>query len=166
MTLHWKMRLVPLCLLVFVAVSLCHAQGLSCDEVTAIAGMAKSTSNQSLSNWRKKAGESYTAHLVYSFRSFELQPTEREAASRLLSMIPPTKEEQPLWNALDGFLCKEQRVRDIKALAELHARMSNNIARAVLLVPEKMRDYVSYAYDSVQDPHSDYAVRMQLVCRA
>jgi hypothetical protein len=78
----------------------------------------------------------------------------------------PDKEEESIWYTLDGFLCKEEQVNDIKTLAALHARMPHDIARAVLVVPEKLRDYVSYAYDSVQDPHSDYAVQMRSACRA
>jgi hypothetical protein len=39
------------------------------------------------------------------------------------------------------------------------------LARAVLLVPDKMQDYVTYAYISIQNPESDYAIQMQKVCR-
>lgn len=113
----------------------------------------------------KKAADSYVARLVYSFRSFELNPNDKLAASRLLSLIPPSEEEEPFWHTLDGFLCKEEGVRKIKMLAELQARIPHDIARAILLAPEKMRDYVSYAYTSIQDPHSDYAVQMRSVCR-
>jgi hypothetical protein len=128
--------------------------------------MAESKSKQSLANSKENAGDNYVAHLVYTVRLFELEPTDRLAASSLLSLIPPTKEQESLWYTLDGLLCKEEPVKDIKALAQLHARMSRDIAQAVLIVPEKLRDYVSYAYDSVQDPHSDYAVQMRSVCRA
>ncbi len=121
---------------------------------------------QTLANWKVKAGDSYIAHLAYSFRSFELEPTDQLAASRLLSMIPPTKEEQSLWYTLDGFLCKDERENDLKALAALHARMPHDIARAVLRVPEKLPDYISYAFESVQDPSSDYVLQMRSVCRA
>jgi hypothetical protein len=115
--------------------------------------------------WQKKSGNSYVVRLVYSFRSFELNQNNKLAASRLLSLIPPGKEEEPFWHTLDGFLCKEEEVREIKILAQLQERIPHDIARAVLLVPEKMLDYVSYAYTSIQDPHSDYAIQMRSVCR-
>jgi hypothetical protein len=127
--------------------------------------MAESKSDKALSSWKNTAGEGYIAHLVYAFRSFELQPTDQSAAARLLSMIPPTSQEESLWYSLDGFLCKEEQDEEITVLAKLHARMPRDISKAVLLVPAKLRDYISYAFDSVQDPESDYAVQMQAVCR-
>lgn len=145
---------------------LCRAENLSCRQVAAIASMADAKSTASLTKWQKKAGDNYTARLVYSFRAFELRPKDQQAASRLLSLLPPSKEEEPLWHTLDGFLCKEEKVEEIKALGGLQARFPRDIARAVVLVPKKMLDYVSYAYTSIQDPHSDYAVQMRSVCRA
>jgi hypothetical protein len=131
----------------------------------AISNMAASKSTPSLAKWQKKAGDSYSAHLVYSFRAFELNPRDQQFASRLLSLVPPSKEEEPLWHTLDGFLCEEERIEEIKILAKLQARIPNDLARAVVLVPKKVLDYVSYAYTSIQDPHSDYAVQMRSVYR-
>jgi len=128
--------------------------------------MAASKSTSSLAKWQKRAGNSYIAHLVYSFRAFELNPTDQQVASRLLSLVPPSKEEELVWHTLDGFLCKEERIEEIKILGKFQARIPHDIARAVVLVPKKMLDYVSYAYTSIQDPHSDYAVQMRSVCRA
>lgn len=141
----------------------CGAENLSCSQVAAISKMAASKSIPSLDNGKKKAGDSYIAHLVYSFRAFELNPTNQQVASRLLSLVPPSKEEEPLWHTLDGFLCKEERIDEIKTLAALQARFPHDIARAVVHVPGKMLDYVSYAYTSIQDPHSDYAIQMRPV---
>lgn len=144
---------------------LCDAENLSCSQVAAISNMAASKSTPSLIKWQKKAGDSYIAHLVYSFRAFELNPTDQRVASRLLSLVPPSKEEEPLWHTLDGFLCEEERIEEIKILTVLQARIPHDLARAVVLVPKKMLDYVSYAYTSSQDPHNDYAVQMRSVCR-
>jgi hypothetical protein len=144
---------------------LCGAESLSCSQVAAISKMAASKSALSLTKWQKKAGDSYIAHLVYSFRAFELNPTDQQVAARLLSLVPPGEDEEPLWHTLDGFLCKEERIEEIKILAALQARFPRDIARAVVLDPKKMLDYVSYAYTSIQDPHSDYAVQMRSVCR-
>ena len=144
----------------------CRAQDLGCSQVAAISNMAESKSQLALTKWQKQAGDIYITRLVYSVRSFELNPNDKLAASRLLSLVPPNKEEEPFWHTLDGFLCKDERVREIKILAELQARIPRDVARAILLVPGKMLDYVSYAYISIQDPHSDYAVQMRSVCRA
>src|SRR5579859_4322493 len=144
---------------------LCGAENLSCSQVSAISNMAASKSTPSLAKWQKKAGDGYIAHLVYSFRAFELNPANQQVAARLLSLIPPSKEDEPLWHTLDGFLCERERIEEIKILAALQARIPNDLARAVVLVPKKMLGYVSYAYTSIQDPHSDYAVQMRSVCR-
>lgn len=165
MRLNWIIQLAILGNCLLLDSDSCLAQNLSCTQVAAISRMAESKSNATLATWRKKAGDSYAARLVYSFRSFELNSNDHSAASRLLSLVPPSKEEEPFWHALDGFLCKEEKVDEIKTLADLQARIPRNIARAVILVPEKMPDYVSYAYTSIQDPHSDYAVQMRSVCR-
>lgn len=164
MELKWIIQLVVFGNLLL-GNDLCRAQNLSCSQVAAISNMAGSKSSPSLAEWQKQAGDSYIAHLVYSFRAFELNPKDQKFASRLLSLIPPKQEEEPFWHTLDGFLCKKERVEEIKILGELQARIPHDIARAVVLVPKKMLDYVSYAYTSIQDPHSDYAVRMRSVCR-
>jgi hypothetical protein len=143
---------------------LCGAENLSCNQVAAISNMAASKSTPLLAKWQKKAGVSYIAHLVYSFRAFELNPTDQWVASRLLSLVPPSKEDESLWHTLDGFLCEQERIEEIKILAALQERIPHDIARAVVLVPKKMLDYVSYAYTSIQDPHSDYALQMRSVC--
>ena len=164
MKLKWIIRLVIFGNLLLGNV-LCGAENLSCSQVAAISNMAASKSTPSLAKWQKKGGDSYIAHLVYSFRAFELNPTDQQVASRLLSLVPPSKEYESLWHTLDGFLCEEERIEDIKILAKLQARIPHDLARAVVLVPKKMPDYVSYAYTSIQDPHSDYAVQMRSVCR-
>jgi hypothetical protein len=161
--LKWIMQLVIFGNLLLANV-LCGAENLSCSQVAAISKMAASKSTPSLAKWQKKAGDSYIAHLVYSFRAFELNPRDRQLASRLLSLVPPSKEDEPLWHTLDGFLCEEERIADLKILAALQARIPHDLARAVVLFPKKMLDYVSYAYTSIQDPHSDYAVQMRSVC--
>ncbi len=62
--------------------------------------------------------------------------------------------------------CSAESLADMKSLGGLGERLPRDLARAVLLVPDKLPSYVSYAPISVQDPHSDYAVQMQAVCRA
>lgn len=165
MKCNWIIKLAIFGNLLLLAGNSCRAQDLSCSQVAAIANIANSKSTPSLAKWQKKAGDSYIAHLIYSFRAFELNPKDQHVASRLLSLMPPSKEEEPFWHTLDGFLCKEERVEEIKILGALQARIPHDLARAVVLVPKKMLDYVSYAYTSIQDPHSDYAVQMRSVCR-
>jgi hypothetical protein len=53
----------------------------------------------------------------------------------------------------------------MKVLGQLGERLSRDLTRAVLLAPSKIPEYVAYSILSVQDPHSDYAMQMQKVCR-
>jgi hypothetical protein len=52
------------------------------------------------------------------------------------------------------------------SLSRLGEGLSRDLAEAVLLAPQMLSKYLAYASVSVQDPHSDYAVRMQPVCKA
>jgi hypothetical protein len=54
----------------------------------------------------------------------------------------------------------------MKALNQVGERIPHDLTKAVLLAPEKIPEYVAYSISSVQDPHSDYALQMQKVCRA
>jgi hypothetical protein len=65
---------------------------------------------------------------------------------------------------LGDSLCFED-LYDMKAVYKLRDALPLNLARAVLIVPEKLPEYVAYSLISVGDPHSDYAVQMQKVCR-
>src|SRR5947209_3264236 len=130
--LKWIMQLVIFGNLLLANV-LCGAENLSCSQVAAISNMAAAKSTPSLAKWQKKAGDSYIAHLVYSFRAFELKPRDRQLASTLLSLVPPSKEDESLWHTLDGFLCEEERIADLKILAALQARIPHDLARAVVL---------------------------------
>jgi hypothetical protein len=56
--------------------------------------------------------------------------------------------------------------KEVMTLARLQVRFTSDLARAVLIVPNKMLAYVSYANASDAYPDSDYAVQMKRVCRA
>lgn len=53
----------------------------------------------------------------------------------------------------------------MKTLGQLQARLPRDLARAIVLHPEKLHEFISYSYDSIQDPHSDYALQMKPVYR-
>jgi hypothetical protein len=138
----------------------------NCGQVAAMANMARAKSSAELNTWKQKSGESYRAQIVYTFRFFELHPADHRTASAILGMIPPKKDQETDWDGFDTALCHDESDRDTITLADLAWRRPRDLARAVLVVPEKMLDYVSYAYESVQDPENDYAVQMKAVCRA
>jgi hypothetical protein len=115
---------------------------------------------------KEKAGDSYRAQVVLAARSLELRPTDKRAAVLLLNLIPQDDAQHTTWITLGDVLCSAESVSDMKSLGRLGERLPRDLARAVLLVPDKLPGYVAYAPTSVQDPHSDYAVQMQSVCRA
>ena len=142
------------------------AQEPKCDEIVAMAGMARAGSSADLTNWKRKAGDSYRAQVVFASRNFELHPADQSAASAILELIPSNQESDSVWHELGESFCQAESVKDMTALGRLGDRLPRDLARAVLLVPGKMQDYVSYAQTSIGDPHSDYTVQMQKVCKA
>ncbi|MEP6643397.1 MAG: hypothetical protein ABJA69_02785, partial [Acidobacteriaceae bacterium] len=91
---------------------------------------------------------------------------EKRAALLLLNVIPKDDTQHAIWMTLGDSLCSSESVPDMKSLGQQGAKLPRDLAKAVVIVPDKLPSYVAYALTSVQDPHSDYAVQMQAVCRA
>lgn len=142
------------------------AEKPNCGEVEAMAKMARAISTAELAAYKEKAGESYRARMVYAARLLELDPERRDVAALLLNLIPKDDEQQQLLMSLGEQHCKTESYHEMKALGQLEERLPRDLTRAVLLVPDKIPEYVAYSITSVQDPHSDYALQMQKVCRA
>jgi hypothetical protein len=140
------------------------AQKFDCVDVEAIAGMARAVSTAELSASKVKAGESYRAQFVFAAKQFELKPEKRDVALLLLDLIPKDDEQQQMLMTLGEHQCVTESYHEMKSLAQLAERLPRDLARAVLLVPAKIPEYVAYSITSVQDPHSDYAIQMQKVC--
>lgn len=142
------------------------AQELNCDQAAAMARMARARSSAMVAAEKQKAGDSYRAQVVFAARSLELRPMDKKAAVLLLNLIPQDDAQHTTWMTLGDALCSGESAADMKSLGRLGEHLPRDLAKAVLLVPDKLPSYVSYAPTSVQDPHSDYAVQMQTVCRA
>jgi|CZKF01.1.fsa_nt_gi hypothetical protein len=142
------------------------AQKPNCGEIDAIAKMARAISPAELAAQKLKAGESYRAQVVYAAKLSELEPQRHDAAVLLLNLIPKDDEQQHLLKSLGEHHCETESYHEMKMLAQLEERIPRDLARAVLLVPGKIPEYVAYSIPSVEDPHSDYAMQMQKVCRA
>jgi len=141
--------------------------------------MARARSTAALQEQRARAGDSYRAQIVFAFRQFELSPKDKKAADLLLSLIPKDDREQ-LRNltpkdrdddqqvtlmTLGDALCDAEPFSDMNPLGSVRDKLPHEFAEAVLLVPNYMPKYISYSLVAVGDPHSDYAVQMQMVCR-
>lgn len=142
------------------------AEKPDCGEIDAIAKMARAISTAELAASKEKAGDSYRAQLVYAAKLIELAPQRQDAAVLLLNLIPKDDEQQQMLMSLGEHHCETESYHEMKWLAQLEERLPRDLARAVLMVPAKIPEYVAYSITSVEDPHSDYAVQMQKVCRA
>lgn len=140
------------------------AEHLSCAQVHSMARMARSRSTSELNSLRTSSGNSYRAQLVFAFRALELQPTQ-VTASAVLKFLPKDDSHREEWYSLSGWICDEEQDQDVKALAKLQARMSRDFAKAAILSPAGMFQYVSYPAIIGLDPHDDYAEEMVAVCR-
>lgn len=141
------------------------AQKPDCSEIVAMARMARTKSSTALRAEKQKAGDSYRARVVFAARAFELRPTEQRTAILLLSLVPQNQAQHNTWMTLGDSLCSNEAIADMKSLAQIGENLPRDLAKAVLLAPDKLPRYVAYASTSVQDPHSDYAIQMQTVCR-
>jgi hypothetical protein len=142
------------------------AQKPICSEIEAIAKMARAISTAELAAHKSKAGESYRAQLVYAAKLSELEPERHDAAVRLLNLVPKDDDQQRIVMTLGEHHCETESYHEMKWLEQLGEHLPRDLARAVLLVPDKIPEYIAYSLSSVQDPHSDYAVQMEKVCRA
>jgi len=156
----------PFGIAVFIAFcGISFSQTPDCGEIAAIARMARTKSSTLLLTEKQKVGDSYRARVVFASRAFELRPTEQRNAILLLSIIPQNEGQHNTWMTLGDSLCSNESIADMKSLAQVGENLPHDLAKAVLLAPGKLTSYVAYAATSVQDPHSDYAIQMQAVCR-
>ncbi len=142
------------------------AQEQNCVEIDAMVKMARSISTAELAADQLKAGESYRARVVYAARRLELDPQDRNAAALLLKLIPQDDAQHLLLMALGDHLCSTESYSEMKSLGQIGEHLPRDMAKAVLLAPDKMAEYVAYSIASVQDLHSDYAMQMEKVCRS
>lgn len=140
-----------------------------CLEIARMAAMARAKSPARLKACKEKAGNGYRAQLIFAARMVEIDPGNKAAAESLLDLLPKDDEDpaQAAWLDLTQLeQCASGNISsaDEVSLDTLQYHLPRLAAAAVLLVPEKMFDYVSYTLFSL-NPESDYAVRMRKVCR-
>ena len=142
------------------------AQKSNCGEIDAMVKMARAISSGELAAARLKAGESYRARVVFAEMEFEFYPQKHDVALLLLNLIPKDDNERQAIMTLGDHLCDFETPHEMKSLNQIGNHFPRDLARAVLIAPEKLPEYIAYSVASVKDPHSDYALQMQKVCRA
>jgi len=110
------------------------------------------------------SGDSYRARLVFAYRSFQLHRS-RSKAEALLAFIPTDEDQQTIVMTLGDSLCDGEPLKDMETLSRVNESFASELARAVILAPKSMPAYVAYSLMAVNDPHSDFAVRMRKVCQ-
>jgi len=148
-----------------IVLGLCFAHSQRCDEIAATAEMSRAKSMHDVTSASKRAGHDYRAGFVLAFRSFQLQPRSKDAAERLLRMIPTDDTQQKVLMMRGDSLCDAESVADMRAMAQVNENFPRELARAVLLAPNFLASYVRFSIVAVQDPHSEYAVEMKKVCQ-
>lgn len=164
MKLH-LMGLLALFLSCIASTVVLFAEDAPCSSVHVLARMSGAKSLLELRKLKRFIGNDYRSNLVFAFREFEIDQTGRESASRVVALIPQNEDQNVTWHSLNGMLCGQETVEEMKSLGRLQDHLPRDLAQAVDMHPDKMYDFVSYAYDSIQDPQSDYAIQMQGVCR-
>jgi hypothetical protein len=144
-------------------------QERQCPESSVLGKMAEATSIGALKARKLKAGDSYRAQVIFAARMLEVDPNNRSAAESLLNLIPKDSDDphQEVWLELDELRqCSSGggTISELKALDLLQYHLPRLLARAVLLVPDRMLDYITYA-EFALTPESDYALQMQKVCK-
>ncbi len=139
------------------------AMEIECGDVIAMAKVAAARTEKVLESEAKRLGDSYLAHSVFAARHFELH-NDRRSATVLMGLLPANEEQQIAWGSLGESMCDRETTAEMKVLGGLGDRLARNIARAVILVPEKMISYVNFSLMTTSDPHSNYAIEMRRVC--
>jgi hypothetical protein len=133
--------------------------------VITLTKIAQSTSIARLTELEQKVSQNYQLQVAFTARSLELNPKSRAAASSFLALIPQNDDQYLAWITFGDSMCENESFHDMDLLDRFGARLEHDIATAVILVPGKMPEYIEFAFESVGNPHSNYAVEMQRVCR-
>ncbi len=140
-----------------------------CPESSVMGRMAEANSLTALKARKQKAGDSYRAQVIFAARTLEIDPSNRKAAESLLNLIPKDDDDpnKVVWLELDELnQCSSGggTSSELRALDLLQYHLPRLSARAVLLVPDHMLEYIAYA-EMALTPESDYALQMQKVCK-
>ena len=141
------------------------ASGMSCDTQVSIARMARANDASDLLRSKKHTGTDYVSLSVAAAKMFMLQPRDPQAADALLALIPQTTEQNENLTNLYDPTCAGLSIADMRSLDRLSARLPSLFAAAVILIPKRLSQYISYSLVAVSDPHNDHTIQMRRVCR-
>ncbi len=155
------------CFLLITLLQACYvfgASSTSCDQVHASARIVRASSPAAVAAEERNAPAGYIVEVAAAFRRFELQPRSQAQAVGLLQKIPSDQNQHELILALAAATCEDESDLELEALARIQNEFPRMLAKAVRLAPDYLEAYVRYALIAL-NPHSDYAIQMQSVCR-
>jgi hypothetical protein len=142
------------------------AQDQGCREVTVLKQIVHANSMGKLAHIENENRLDYRANVALAARRFELVPKSRSAASALLDLIPANVDEHVVWITFGDSMCETETIPEMEMFDRFGSRLEHKLTAAVLLLPEKMPEYIGFASEALTNPHSDYAEEMQKVCKS
>lgn len=161
-------KLMALTALCTASVAVSQAREPGCAQISLRAQMASARTSAALDTLRKRDTPTFRNDLVFAARELELNPASKTAADRLLDLLP--NEGDPNEAAWLGLVSYEDCPSGgfpnhaLDALFRLEYHLPRELAKAVLLSPERMPTYVAHT-ELFLTPESDFTIHMQTVCR-
>jgi len=136
-----------------------------CQPVKMLATYVRNGSAQIPDMGAKDDSSRYLIQLVRAAHSFETTQKSKNRALALLDKLPKSEEQFVGWISLGDLLCDGEAVADMKVLGRLGDRLPRLVVRAVIEIPLRLPEVLRFALIARRDPHSDYAVQLQRLCK-
>jgi hypothetical protein len=141
------------------------ASEIACGALHSMLELARADSFASLMANRPRIDEGYRGRLVFAFKLFDLS-RDSKSAEHLLSMLPKNEREYQIWITMGDALCDSETVSDMEAMQKLSLGFSSLASQAAILHPAGIPSLLRTVMLSVQDPHSDLALKLEPICRS
>lgn len=132
-----------------------------CEHFDQVVKAARSTSVSTVVTTMNELRDDDYAFVLLSGRRFELD-TSKATAEALLQVLPTNKTQY--WRWAEHESCAAP-VKDLLTVGNLFERLPRLFARAVGLSPQRLQQYIAFSAIVYEDPHNDYIIHMQVVCR-
>jgi hypothetical protein len=136
-----------------------------CKPVEMLSAYVRSGSAQIPDLVAKDDSSRYLIQLVRAAHSFETAPKSKNRALELLDKLPQSEEQFVVWISLGDLLCDGEAIADMMTLGHLGDRLPRLVMRAVTQIPLRLPKVLRFALVARRDPHSDYAVQLQRLCK-
>jgi len=161
-------KFLEVVLLCSASISPCLQRDPGCLQIVLRNKMAAARTSAALASLHEKANPSYRTELTFAAHGLELEPASKAAADRLLGLLPNEGDpNEAAWlDLVDLEECPSGGLwnNEMDTLFRLEYHLPRLLARAVLLSPEKMAQYIGHTQLFIT-PESDFTIHMQTVCR-